>query len=73
MQPRRDWWVCARSQGQPSGALERENDSAGAGKLAGSLLLQICNLLRLKGISGEEALADALENLLKIYEIEDSP
>ena len=42
-------------------------------KLAGSLLLQICNLLRLKGISGEEALADALENLLKIYEIEDSP
>lgn len=54
-------------------ALERENDSAGAGKLAGSLLLQICNLLRLKGISGEEALADALENLLKIYEIEDSP
>jgi tetrapyrrole methylase family protein/MazG family protein len=36
---------------------------------AGKLLLQICNILRLKQVSGEEALTDALEKLLKMYEI----
>ena len=54
-------------------ALKKEADPEKTKELAGELLLQICNLLRLKGIRGEEALGDALENLLKIYEIKESP
>lgn len=40
---------------------------------AGNLLLQICNVLRLRNISAEEALTDALEKLLKMYEIPECP
>lgn len=54
-------------------ALGREDDPEKAKGLAGELLIKVSNLLRLKGISGEESLADALENLLKIYEIKESP
>lgn len=54
-------------------ALGREDDPVKAKELAGELLIKVSNLLRLKGISGEESLADALENLLKIYEIKESP
>ena len=54
-------------------ALGREDDPEKAKELAGELLIKVSNLLRLKGISGEESLADALENLLKIYEIKESP
>lgn len=42
-------------------------------ELSGNLLLQVCNLLRLKNVSGEEMLTDALEKLLKIYEIQECP
>lgn len=54
-------------------ALKQETDPEKAKEQAGSLLLQISNLLRLKTVNGEESLADALENLLKIYEIKESP
>lgn len=50
-------------------ALKKEEDPKRAEELAGVLLLQLCNLLRLKNISGEEALTEALEKLLKLYEI----
>ena len=36
---------------------------------AGEVLLQVCNILRLLEINGEEALTEALEKLLKMYEI----
>ena len=36
---------------------------------AGEVLLQVCNILRLLEINGEEALTEALETLLKMYEI----
>ena len=49
--------------------LKQEEDPGKARELAGEMLLQLCNLLRLKNISGEEVLTDSLEKLLKIYEI----
>ena len=36
---------------------------------AGEVLLQVCNILRLLEINGEEALTEAREKLLKMYEI----
>ena len=36
---------------------------------AGEVLLQVCNILRLLEINGEEVLTEALEKLLKMYEI----
>ncbi len=50
-------------------ALGQEAEPEKAGETAGELLLQICNLLRLKNIRGEEVLTEALEKLLKLYEI----
>ena len=49
--------------------LKKEEDAGKAGELAGQLLLHLCNLLRLKNISGEQVLTEALEKLLKLYEI----
>ena len=53
--------------------LMRSEDPQQVREAAGSLLLQICNVLRLKNVSGEEALTDALEKLLKLYEIPECP
>ena len=51
--------------------LKTEQDPAREKELAGQLLWQVCNVLRLKKINGEEALTEALENMLKNYEIPD--